>query len=113
MRQPLKRSYHKDLEKCPVVKGRYRSLHIGSARSPLAVNGEFVIFITQQSRKTYLSSIRISMKTLCLPQLKCERCGHTWIPRGTVVTVCAKCKSPYWDVPKKARSAAVSPSAGR
>lgn len=32
----------------------------------------------------------------------CERCEHTWISRvdGKPV-VCPKCKSPYWDVPKK------------
>jgi hypothetical protein len=35
-----------------------------------------------------------------LPQLKCLRCGHTWIPRNTKIPkVCPnpKCKSPYWN----------------
>lgn len=40
-------------------------------------------------------------KFLKLPQLKCERCGNVWIPRVSNVRVCSKCKSPYWDVPKK------------
>lgn len=38
---------------------------------------------------------------------KCERCGHTWIPRATTEdtpTICPKCKSPYWDKPRKADS---------
>ncbi|MDN4185458.1 MAG: hypothetical protein QY871_00030 [Dehalococcoides mccartyi] len=34
---------------------------------------------------------------------KCERCGHEWIPRPDSIEtkVCPKCKSPYWDIPKK------------
>ena len=33
----------------------------------------------------------------------CERCGHTWIPRdkGQEPRVCPKCKSPYWNRPKR------------
>ena len=36
----------------------------------------------------------------------CERCEHTWIPRqegAPPPRVCPKCKSPYWDVPRKAK----------
>ncbi len=39
-----------------------------------------------------------------LPVLKCLRCGHTWIPRAPKKPkVCPnlKCKSPYWDRPRK------------
>lgn len=37
---------------------------------------------------------------------RCERCGHEWIPRGGVDVepkVCPnlKCKSPYWNKPRK------------
>ncbi len=34
---------------------------------------------------------------------RCERCGHEWIPLRTAEEprVCPKCKSPYWNVPKK------------
>ena len=35
---------------------------------------------------------------------RCIRCDHEWIPRGTSEeepSVCPKCKSPYWDRPKK------------
>ena len=34
---------------------------------------------------------------------KCERCGHEWLPRekGQEPTVCPKCKSPYWDIPRR------------
>lgn len=34
---------------------------------------------------------------------KCERCGHEWIPRDKKESprVCPRCKSPYWDKPRK------------
>lgn len=35
---------------------------------------------------------------------RCERCGHEWIPRGSAdeePRVCPKCRSPYWNRPKK------------
>ena len=34
---------------------------------------------------------------------KCERCEHEWVPHNikNKPTVCPKCKSPYWDKPKK------------
>lgn len=36
---------------------------------------------------------------------RCERCRHEWIPRNWEDTpkVCPKCKSPYWDTPRKNR----------
>ena len=37
---------------------------------------------------------------------RCERCGHEWIPREREELqepkVCPKCKSPYWNKPRKA-----------
>jgi len=46
---------------------------------------------------------------------RCERCEHTWVPRGLADApdgkrppepdeeprVCPKCKSPYWNRPRK------------
>jgi DNA-directed RNA polymerase subunit RPC12/RpoP len=35
---------------------------------------------------------------------RCERCGHEWIPRGDngeEPRVCPKCRSPYWNRPRK------------
>lgn len=36
---------------------------------------------------------------------RCERCGHEWVPRNKddQPRVCPKCKSPYWDKPRKQR----------
>lgn len=41
---------------------------------------------------------------LHLKGYRCERCGHEWIPRKKdmpIPTICPKCKSPYWNKPKK------------
>jgi hypothetical protein len=35
-------------------------------------------------------------------KLKCLRCEHEWIPRTVDVRQCPKCKSAFWNVPKKA-----------
>ncbi|HXI15940.1 MAG TPA: hypothetical protein VNM48_06180 [Chloroflexota bacterium] len=34
---------------------------------------------------------------------RCERCGHEWLPRekDVVPKVCPKCKSPYWNTPRR------------
>jgi len=34
---------------------------------------------------------------------KCERCGHEWVPNNihTEPKVCPKCKSPYWNTPRR------------
>jgi hypothetical protein len=34
---------------------------------------------------------------------RCERCSHEWIPRDAEQepSVCPKCKSPYWNRPRK------------
>lgn len=30
----------------------------------------------------------------------CYRCGYSWFPRRARVRICARCKSPYFDIPK-------------
>lgn len=40
---------------------------------------------------------------------KCERCEHEWASRQADAPepkVCPKCKSPYWNVPRKAKKRA-------
>jgi predicted Zn-ribbon and HTH transcriptional regulator len=44
------------------------------------------------------------MPKVMLEGYKCERCGHTWIPRSTTMgdpTICPRCKSPYWNKPRR------------
>lgn len=42
------------------------------------------------------------------PELECLRCRHKWIPHIETVRICPKCKSAYWDTPKKTRAVAKS-----
>jgi predicted Zn-ribbon and HTH transcriptional regulator len=37
--------------------------------------------------------------------LKCERCGHLWVPHKPIkeVRLCPHCKTAYWDKPKNAK----------
>ena len=36
---------------------------------------------------------------------QCERCRHTWVPRmKDYPRICPKCKSAYWDRPRKKRA---------
>lgn len=40
--------------------------------------------------------------TIKVPGWECLRCGHKWIARGQEVPrICPKCKSAYWDTPRK------------
>lgn len=49
--------------------------------------------------------ITISMAVIKISGFKCERCEHEWIPRNNKEEplVCPKCKSPYWNKPRKNR----------
>jgi DNA-directed RNA polymerase subunit RPC12/RpoP len=39
---------------------------------------------------------------LTLPTLRCERCGHRWIPRKSErPESCPHCKSRIWDKPRE------------
>jgi hypothetical protein len=39
---------------------------------------------------------------MTLPERECKRCGAKWTPRKNKPPVqCPKCKSPYWNRPKK------------
>lgn len=44
---------------------------------------------------------------------RCLRCGHEWLPRkvGERPKVCARCKSVYYDVPRRQPKAEVAKGA--
>jgi len=45
------------------------------------------------------------MAKIKLDGFRCERCEHRWVARGEEEPkVCPKCKSPYWNIPKKSPS---------
>ena len=47
------------------------------------------------------------MAKIMIEGIKCERCGNEWTPqksrreKGIKPKVCPKCKSPYFDTPRK------------
>lgn len=42
------------------------------------------------------------MGEITLKGWECERCDHQWVPREEErPRVCPKCKSPYWDKPRR------------
>jgi predicted Zn-ribbon and HTH transcriptional regulator len=53
------------------------------------------------------------MAKVKLAGYRCERCDHEWIPRdkNQEPSVCPKCKSPYWNKPRKTEQ--VSSGSGR
>jgi hypothetical protein len=36
-----------------------------------------------------------------IQKIKCLRCEHDWTPRGKDIRICPKCKSPYFDRPRR------------
>ena len=49
--------------------------------------------------------ILLGMPKVRLWGYRCERCGHEWVPRmKEEPRVCPKCKSPYWNRPRKNRA---------
>lgn len=42
-------------------------------------------------------------------ELECKRCGHKWLPRKPEIPLCcpnAKCRSRYWNRPRRIRKSA-------
>lgn len=49
----------------------------------------------------------MSLVPITVMGYRCERCGHEWVPRGGLEDepkVCPKCRSPYWNTPRKAKT---------
>ena len=45
---------------------------------------------------------RGSLVELRMLGFRCERCDHAWIPPNPAKPkVCPKCKTPYWDRPRR------------
>jgi len=55
--------------------------------------------------KTFVKELRKQMK---LPEMKCNRCGYMWVARIVRPRMCPRCKSFYWNRPRKNK-----PGAGR
>src|SRR5882762_3691557 len=59
-------------------------------------------------KRNSVDSIPFSLYLFRMPRVmlegfECSRCGHRWIPREGLESpqTCPKCKSPYWDRPRR------------
>jgi hypothetical protein len=58
-------------------------------------------FHSLTTRRTLVHT-KVVETTVRMPKQTCLRCDHTWVARTTGrPRCCAKCKSPYWDRPRK------------
>lgn len=64
--------------------------------------------MSQALSRTPLTGITIGnivqlMAKVRLSGFRCERCEHEWLPReaSQEPKVCPKCKSPYWNTPRR------------
>jgi len=50
-----------------------------------------------------MGNLMVKVVDIKIKGYRCERCGHEWAPKkeGNSPRVCPKCKSPYWDTPRK------------
>ena len=57
------------------------------------------ISLTGYTRRVILQG----MAKVKLDGYRCDRCGHEWLPRDKRQDpkVCPRCKSPYWNTPRK------------
>lgn len=48
------------------------------------------------------------LETIEMRGFRCHRCLHAWVPYDpkNPPRVCPKCKSPYWDRPRKEKATA-------
>jgi len=51
----------------------------------------------------FMGNLMVKVVDIKIKGYRCERCGHEWAPKkeGNSPRVCPKCKSPYWDTPRK------------
>jgi len=64
---------------------------------------DIIILVTSQSYYTS-ADIASDMPKVQVMGYRCLRCGHEWLPRKNSKgepKVCPKCKSPYWNTPKR------------
>lgn len=43
---------------------------------------------------------------ITVTEIECKRCGHKWLPRKAVVTLCPHCHSAYFNKPRTPKKTA-------
>ena len=64
-----------------------------------------MVLFKKNTQRVYNASMTVIEETIKVTKCICERCGYMWNPKDkeNLPTVCAskKCKSPYWNIPRK------------
>ena len=58
--------------------------------------------VKQTNSLSMKGGVELMEEEILIKKCTCERCGHQWIPRiEETPGTCAKCRSPYWNRPRK------------
>ena len=52
-------------------------------------------------QKPIQAILELKVESQAINIIKCLRCDHEWASRNLHPIRCAKCKTPYWNIPKK------------
>lgn len=63
---------------------------------------KWMSLIYDETRSDMGRGYRDALGEMTIKPQHCLRCGHDWKPRSLdMPTICPKCKSPYWNKPRK------------
>ncbi|MFZ2149402.1 MAG: hypothetical protein WAV28_19495 [Sedimentisphaerales bacterium] len=86
------------------------ALAIVSVLAPLFQMSERVKKLQRASKKTRklrreVAGVLIAGSNIDIKGNMCFRCGYEWRPKNidAVTSICKKCKSPYWDRPRRSK----------
>jgi len=66
--------------------------------SPEFIRGDKAGIINFKINKGIIKIIKYNNSMeIKLAYVQCNRCNHKWVARKTVIAVCPKCHSPYWN----------------
>ncbi len=95
---PKCKSAYWDLEKRIVRKGKNNSKIIRIIKYP----SKHLYSDDVNQRLSEMKNIEVTHKVTALPlPLDCKRCNFVWTPHKSDIRMCPRCKSAYWDTPKK------------
>jgi len=57
--------------------------------------------IAEYDSRQPINTATVTGNIMELSTFKCLRCGWEWVPRVPTPKTCPKCRSPYWDRPRK------------
>lgn len=75
--------------------------HWGEVFSPKTLKTPCAIFLDRINTQRLTYKKGVIMRVRLPKKLECLKCGHKWTPRQIEVRICPKCKTAYFDKPRK------------